>query len=68
MDYYPGTKIIVATCNINQWALDFDSNLKRIIKSIEIAKSKGARFRVGIIFIELRFPFFHCYHSTIYIY
>ena len=32
---------IVATCNLNNWALDFDGNLKRIIESINQAKSKG---------------------------
>jgi hypothetical protein len=36
----------LATCNLNQWALDFDGNLRRIIKSIEDAKAKGARYRV----------------------
>jgi hypothetical protein len=41
------TKSIVATCNLNQWALDFDGNLKRTIDSIRIAKEKGARFRLG---------------------
>lgn len=35
-----------ATCNLNQWAMDFEANLKRIKKSIEVAKSKGARYRV----------------------
>ena len=38
---------IVATCNLNQWALDFDGNKRRIIESIKIAKQKGARYRVG---------------------
>ena len=37
----------LATCNLNQWALDFDGNLERIIKSIEVAKEKGAKFRLG---------------------
>ena len=36
----------VATCNLNQWALDFDGNLRRIVESIERAKAQGARYRV----------------------
>lgn len=36
----------LATCNLNQWALDFDGNLRRIIQSIEQAKAQGARYRV----------------------
>ncbi|KAJ1550313.1 glutamine-dependent NAD(+) synthetase, partial [Nowakowskiella sp. JEL0078] len=31
----------------NQWALDFDGNFKRILESIELAKKKGARYRLG---------------------
>uniref|UniRef100_A0A0G4IER3 Glutamine-dependent NAD(+) synthetase n=1 Tax=Chromera velia CCMP2878 TaxID=1169474 RepID=A0A0G4IER3_9ALVE len=37
----------VATCNLNQWALDFDGNLARTEESIRVAKEKGARFRAG---------------------
>jgi len=37
----------VATCNLNQWALDFDGNLERIMESIRVAKAQGARFRLG---------------------
>jgi NAD+ synthase (glutamine-hydrolysing) len=37
----------VATCNLNQWALDFHGNLQRIVKSIELAKAQGATYRVG---------------------
>ena len=37
----------LATCSLNQWALDFDGNLARIVASIEEAKSRGARYRVG---------------------
>ena len=32
---------ILATCNLNQWALDFDGNLKRTEDSISNAKAKG---------------------------
>lgn len=42
-----GRKVTVATCALNQWALDFEGNLERIAKSIEIAKEKGARYRLG---------------------
>ena len=39
--------ITVATCNLNQWALDFDGNLDRIKESIRQAKAKGAKYRLG---------------------
>ncbi|ODV60364.1 glutamine-dependent NAD(+) synthetase, partial [Ascoidea rubescens DSM 1968] len=39
--------ITVATCNLNQWALDFEDNRDRIVHSIKIAKQKGAKLRVG---------------------
>ena len=40
------TVATLATCNLNQWALDFEGNLKRIIQSIAEAKSAGATYRV----------------------
>ena len=39
--------VTLATCNLNQWALDFQGNLERILASIEDAKNKGARYRLG---------------------
>ncbi|CAG8504749.1 9910_t:CDS:10 [Ambispora gerdemannii] len=42
-----GHYITVATCSLNQWALDFEGNLKRILESIRIAKERGAKLRVG---------------------
>lgn len=39
--------ITLATCNLNQWALDFEGNRDRIIESIRIAKEKNASLRVG---------------------
>nr|XP_033784650.1 glutamine-dependent NAD(+) synthetase isoform X2 [Geotrypetes seraphini] len=42
-----GRKVTVATCVLNQWALAFEDNLARILQSIEIARSKGARYRLG---------------------
>eukprot|EP00916_Digyalum_oweni_P026750 GHVL01043917.1.p1 GENE.GHVL01043917.1~~GHVL01043917.1.p1 ORF type:complete len:176 (+),score=32.43 GHVL01043917.1:25-528(+) len=46
-DFFIEGKTCLATCNINQWALDFEGNLGRTIKSIKIAKCKGAVLRVG---------------------
>ncbi|RKU24432.1 NAD(+) synthase [Candidatus Poribacteria bacterium] len=40
-------KAVLATCNLNQWSLDFEGNTARIIESIEIAKASGARYRLG---------------------
>ncbi|MEZ4645380.1 MAG: NAD(+) synthase [Chloroflexota bacterium] len=37
----------LATCNLNQWALDFEGNLERIVESIRVAKAHGARYRLG---------------------
>ncbi|XP_072950350.1 glutamine-dependent NAD(+) synthetase [Typha angustifolia] len=37
----------VATCNLNQWAMDFDTNLKNIKQSISRARDEGAVIRVG---------------------
>ncbi|KAI3894379.1 hypothetical protein MKW92_040501 [Papaver armeniacum] len=37
----------VATCNLNQWAMDFDCNLKNIKESIKSAKQAGAVIRLG---------------------
>ncbi|KAL6349388.1 hypothetical protein AAG906_034045 [Vitis piasezkii] len=37
----------VATCNLNQWAMDFDGNLKNIKESICRAKEAGAVIRLG---------------------
>jgi NAD+ synthase (glutamine-hydrolysing) len=42
-----GRLVTLATANLNQWALDWSDNLKRVKQSIEIAKSKGAALRVG---------------------
>ncbi|KAG7093662.1 glutamine-dependent NAD(+) synthetase [Marasmius oreades] len=41
-----GSLITLAT-SLNQWALDFEGNLERILTSIAIAKSRGATLRVG---------------------
>ena len=46
-DNYKNMKATLATCNLNQWALDFEGNCERIIESIELAKAAGARYRLG---------------------
>lgn len=42
-----GQFVTIATCNLNQWALDFEGNRDRIIRSIEEAKKRNASLRVG---------------------
>ena len=42
-----GRKVTLATCALNQWAMDFDGNLQRILKSVRVAKEKGAKYRLG---------------------
>ncbi|KAK6947955.1 NAD/GMP synthase [Dillenia turbinata] len=37
----------VATCNLNQWAMDFETNMKNIKESITRAKEAGAVVRLG---------------------
>ncbi|KAF2842686.1 glutamine-dependent NAD(+) synthetase [Patellaria atrata CBS 101060] len=37
----------LATCQLNQWVLDFEGNAARIIESIKHAKEQGATFRLG---------------------
>jgi NAD+ synthase (glutamine-hydrolysing) len=42
-----GSLITVATCTLNQWALDFDGNVERSLKSCQLAKAAGATYRLG---------------------
>ncbi|OJJ45840.1 hypothetical protein ASPZODRAFT_143717 [Penicilliopsis zonata CBS 506.65] len=49
--------VTVATCSLNQWALDWEGNTARIIESIKKAKAAGARLRVGP---ELEIPGYDC--------
>jgi NAD+ synthase (glutamine-hydrolysing) len=45
---YGGASFVtVATCNLNQWALDFDGNMQRIYESCVEAKRLGASYRLG---------------------
>lgn len=39
--------VTLATCNLNQWAMDFEGNLARIAESIRVARVRGARYRLG---------------------
>jgi NAD+ synthase (glutamine-hydrolysing) len=39
--------ITVATCNLNQWAMDFDGNLERIYQSCLEARRLRAHYRLG---------------------
>ena len=47
-------KVTIAACSLNQWALDFEGNLERIIQSIQEAKEAGATYRSGPE-LEIRF-------------
>ena len=42
-----GRKVTISVSTLNQWALDFDGNLERILTSIEMAKNAGAKLRTG---------------------
>eukprot|EP00980_Cylindrotheca_fusiformis_P009067 scaffold1956_cov109-Cylindrotheca_fusiformis.AAC.2 len=42
-----GSVITVATCTLNQWALDFDGNVERSLQSCRLAKAAGATYRLG---------------------
>ncbi|PKA59069.1 NAD+ synthase (glutamine-hydrolysing) [Apostasia shenzhenica] len=37
----------VSTCNLKQWAMDFDNNLRNVKESISNAKEAGAAIRIG---------------------
>lgn len=42
-----GRTVTVAVCTLNQWALDFNGNSRRILQSIREAKDRGATYRSG---------------------
>ncbi|XP_043225534.1 glutamine-dependent NAD(+) synthetase-like [Amphibalanus amphitrite] len=52
-----GRKATLACCCLNQWALDFEGNLCRIVASVKEAKSRGATYRTGP---ELEIPGYSC--------
>ena len=39
IDSVKSTNVKVATCNLNQWALDFEGNKRRIVKSLDICRN-----------------------------
>lgn len=39
--------VTLSTCSVNQWALDFSGNLRRIVESIRRARANGSSYRVG---------------------
>lgn len=43
----PSSLVTVAACNLNQWALDFDGNVQRILESCRVAKEHSATYRLG---------------------
>lgn len=42
-----GRLATVAVSTLNQWAMDFDGNYRRILQSIKLAKEYGATYRSG---------------------
>lgn len=52
-----GRKVVVATSCLNQWAMDFQGNMDRILDSILQAKAAGATYRSGP---ELEVPGYSC--------
>lgn len=47
----------IATCTLNQWAMDFEENKRRILESIRVSKEAGAKLRLGP---ELEIPGYGC--------
>jgi NAD+ synthase (glutamine-hydrolysing) len=47
MRFTMGRTMVVAVCSLNQWVLDWEGNAARIKQSILVAKSRGAKLRVG---------------------
>lgn len=43
----PSHLATLATCSLDQWAMDFDGNYDRIVQSCLLAKQEGARYRLG---------------------
>eukprot|EP00192_Tetraselmis_astigmatica_P007759 CAMPEP_0117672142 /NCGR_PEP_ID=MMETSP0804-20121206/13736_1 /TAXON_ID=1074897 /ORGANISM="Tetraselmis astigmatica, Strain CCMP880" /LENGTH=695 /DNA_ID=CAMNT_0005480703 /DNA_START=32 /DNA_END=2119 /DNA_ORIENTATION=- len=50
-------RAVLATVALNQWAMDFEGNLARVVASIQEAKAKGAKYRLGP---ELELPGYGC--------
>ncbi|WVQ80449.1 NAD+ synthetase [Cryptococcus sp. DSM 104549] len=49
--------LVTVATQLHQWSLDFEGNCERILRSIAIAKSRGATLRVGP---ELEIPGYGC--------
>uniref|UniRef100_A0A914QFA9 Glutamine-dependent NAD(+) synthetase n=1 Tax=Panagrolaimus davidi TaxID=227884 RepID=A0A914QFA9_9BILA len=47
----------VSVVTLNQWAMDFDGNLKRVIESVKQAHKQGSTIRVGV---ELELSGYSC--------
>ncbi|QDZ17495.1 glutamine-dependent NAD(+) synthetase [Chloropicon primus] len=39
--------VSVGACVVNQWAMDVDGNVRRVIRSIQLCKEKGCKLRIG---------------------
>lgn len=39
--------VTLSTCNLNQWAMDFTNNTRRIIESCKLAKKAHSTYRLG---------------------
>ena len=57
MENYLNRYIKIASCTLNQWAMDFSGNRDRIIESIKQAKSDFCAIRIGP---ELEIPGYGC--------
>lgn len=42
-----GRKVTIAVATLNQWSLDFEGNMNRILQSILEAREMGAMYRTG---------------------
>lgn len=47
-NHYNEQRVVkVASCTLNQWAMDFEGNKNRIITSLRECVQKGANVRLG---------------------
>lgn len=44
---FPSTYAVLGLAQLNQWAMDFDGNLERVMSSIRAVKKLGGYFRMG---------------------
>lgn len=65
-----GRTATIAVCTLNQWAMDFEGNSRRILQSIQSAKEAGATYRSGpeleIWWENLFFKFQKLHYSIFY--